>query len=172
MCLMTDRKIALKAFIEALKECLDFDFNVSKFDHRLKMQKLVYLAKVMGVPNLNYDYSLYLRGPYSQALADDYYDLSHEKNLDSIAEETQKIMKNEAFKRFSELVKDKDGTWLEVATTTVELNKSIKRLVKAHIIDEKDRYNVLKKLIKNRKPFASRNLIEEIVGELKENNLI
>jgi hypothetical protein len=40
--------------------------------YRFNIQKIAYLCKVMGVPLQSYDFSIYLHGPYSQALAADY----------------------------------------------------------------------------------------------------
>lgn len=45
------------------------------FDNRLKIQKIVYLLKkyVGDTSYFNYNYNLYVRGPYSKELADAYY---------------------------------------------------------------------------------------------------
>lgn len=66
-------------FINIVKDSLSFrdaeDFaNKIKtdFNFRLKVQKFVYIAKYFGW-NHSYKYSLYIRGPYSSALADEYY---------------------------------------------------------------------------------------------------
>ncbi|MHA1730042.1 MAG: hypothetical protein ACTSWY_15135 [Promethearchaeota archaeon] len=39
---------------------------------RFKIQKLTYLCKLMGIP-LNYQFTLYLSGPYSTKLTQDYF---------------------------------------------------------------------------------------------------
>jgi len=44
----------------------------SSFSSRLKLQKLAYICKALGI-NLNYKFSLYIRGPYSPGLTNDYY---------------------------------------------------------------------------------------------------
>ena len=66
-------------FINLVKGPLSFsdtkDFATkirNDFDFRLKVQKFVYIAKYFGW-NHSYKYSLYIRGPYSSALADEYY---------------------------------------------------------------------------------------------------
>jgi uncharacterized protein YwgA len=41
-------------------------------------QKLVYFGKTLGLP-LDYDFNLYLYGPYSSALADDYFRMGEEE---------------------------------------------------------------------------------------------
>lgn len=39
---------------------------------RFKIQKLAYLCKSMGIP-LNYNFTLYIKGPYSTGLSQDYF---------------------------------------------------------------------------------------------------
>lgn len=66
-------------FINCVKDSLpvrdteEFSLKIrNDFDFRLKVQKFVYIAKYFGW-NHSYKYSLYIRGPYSSALADEYY---------------------------------------------------------------------------------------------------
>ena len=66
-------------FINIVKDSLAFsdaeDFTNkirNDFNFRLKVQKFVYIAKYFGW-NHSYRYSLYKRGPYSSALANEYY---------------------------------------------------------------------------------------------------
>ena len=66
-------------FINCVKNLLSFsdasDFTEkirNDFDFRLKVQKFVYIAKYFGWKH-SYKYSLYIRGPYSSTLADEYY---------------------------------------------------------------------------------------------------
>ncbi len=53
------------------------------FEDRLRMQKLVYLAKSFGV-KLDYGYNWYLHGPYSRELTRDLYEITQNR---SVAEE-------------------------------------------------------------------------------------
>lgn len=66
-------------FINLVKDSLSFrdseDFRNkirNDFTFRLKVQKFVYISKYFGW-NHSYKYILYIRGPYSSALADEYY---------------------------------------------------------------------------------------------------
>ena len=66
-------------FINLVKDSLSFsdaeDFANkirNDFNFRLKVQKFVYIAKYFGW-NHSYKYILYIRGPYSSALVDEYY---------------------------------------------------------------------------------------------------
>ncbi len=65
----------LARFIKALENAGVYEFRISNFDDRLKLQKIVYIAKYFDI-DLGYSFSEYLRGPYSPELADDYYKLS------------------------------------------------------------------------------------------------
>lgn len=75
---MTDSKeIVLAGFLKHV------GFNRTKIvrggiDNRIKAQKLVYFGKELGLP-LDYDFNLYLYGPYSSALADAYFRMSDEE---------------------------------------------------------------------------------------------
>ena len=51
-----------------LRQFPRFDFSMGTFDHRLRVQKFVYLLQSFDV-YLGYDYSWYLRGPYCSTLA-------------------------------------------------------------------------------------------------------
>jgi hypothetical protein len=65
---MNRRQIALKLILDSLK----ISPGMSSFDERLALQKSIYLAQQMGVP-LGYQFSWYLRGPYSKDLTSDAY---------------------------------------------------------------------------------------------------
>lgn len=75
---MTDSKeVVLAGFLKYVG--LDRKKVVSGDIHnRIKAQKLVYFGKELGLP-LDYDFNLYLYGPYSSALADDYFRMSEEE---------------------------------------------------------------------------------------------
>ncbi len=44
---------------------------------RIRAQKLVYFGKALGLP-LNYDFNLYVYGPYSSVLSNDYFGMGEE----------------------------------------------------------------------------------------------
>jgi uncharacterized protein YwgA len=52
--------------------------DVETFPQRLKSQKVQYLAQTFGI-SPSYEFNLYIRGPYSPALADDLFKLRAEK---------------------------------------------------------------------------------------------
>jgi len=106
-------KEKLNVFINLLKSRIGFSFNIEDFDDRLKLQKYVFISKYFGF-NHDYSYNLYIRGPYSSDLANDYYDISNnEINSNSSLEMN--------INSFSSLIKDKNIKWLESAATMLSL---------------------------------------------------
>ena len=55
------------------KKIYGSDFDYGNFEHRLEMQKAVYLLQDMGVPVGDYGFRWYQHGPYSQSLQDDMF---------------------------------------------------------------------------------------------------
>ncbi len=101
----------LSVFIGMLEECNIHRFNPDKFISRLRLQKYVYLANFFGI-DLGYSYNLYLRGPYSPDLAEDYYSLTE---MDKVEREVERAIPN--FDEFANFVRGKDHKWLEIAST-------------------------------------------------------
>lgn len=99
----------LAAFVESLEDSNIISFDITSFDDRIRLQKYVYLAKKMGL-DFPYNFNLYIHGPYSKELADDYY------KLDSIK---RKLTPMQLPEDFIEFLQGKDTPWLEVAATTV-----------------------------------------------------
>ena len=69
-------------FLDSVKDSLlfedieDFLLKIKKdFQFRHKVQKFVYIAKYFGW-NHSYEYVFYLRGPYSNDLANEYYNVN------------------------------------------------------------------------------------------------
>jgi len=90
--------------------------NDEGFINRLKIQKCVYLAKYYGL-DLGYEYNMYIYGPYSTELSNDYYSI-----INNIKDYNKEV--NEGFDsmNFLGVVKDKDAEWLEVAVTLLDLH--------------------------------------------------
>ncbi|RZN34949.1 MAG: hypothetical protein EFT35_08865 [Methanophagales archaeon ANME-1-THS] len=99
----------LAAFVNILERSGIHKFNPEDFISRLRMQKYVYLARFFGF-DLGYEYNLYLRGPYSPALAEDYYRLKEKSERVDLS-----FFGN--FDKFAKLVRGKDHRWLEIAST-------------------------------------------------------
>lgn len=91
------------------KDISDFKNKIrSDFNFRFRIQKFVFLAKYFGWDN-SYEYTLYPRGPYSSALADDYY-------CEDILNKSSEI---ECFnqKAFKEFIESKSEYDLEASST-------------------------------------------------------
>ena len=64
---MNDRSRVIACFREA-----GFQMDKNRYEHRLIAQKMIWLLKLKGIP-FEYPFGLYVRGPYSPALALEYY---------------------------------------------------------------------------------------------------
>lgn len=103
-----DSKAELSRFLNALREDLGWEFEREEFDDRFRLQKYVILAEEFGFDH-NYNYGIHLRGPYSPALAEDYYE-----ELPELSDEHPEGFDSEGFAGF---VDNRDKEWLEIAGT-------------------------------------------------------
>ncbi|MEM3845039.1 MAG: hypothetical protein QXU98_05000 [Candidatus Parvarchaeota archaeon] len=113
------RKLAelLKALGYSLKDVrdgLEGTVYSNKFDNRLKIQKIVFLLE-SKTKAFDYDFSLYLRGPYSPGLAKDYYNIT---DGDTTSITGDKIL-NENVIKLAQLLNEKDPVWIEIASTII-----------------------------------------------------
>lgn len=69
--------------IAAVSMALGRKLNKNRFNDRLLMQKGCYILNNWGC-GPEYRYSLYIRGPYSPDLADDYYELNRIDNFTNV----------------------------------------------------------------------------------------
>ncbi len=65
--------------IAAVSKAVEHKLDVNKFDDRLAIQKGCYILNNWGY-GPEYRYSLYIRGPYSSELADDYYEIGADES--------------------------------------------------------------------------------------------
>ncbi len=66
----------LASLLYELENSIGADYSGSTFNSRFRIQKSVYLLQALGFDfGKRYRFSNYLKGPYSPALAKDYYDL-------------------------------------------------------------------------------------------------
>jgi uncharacterized protein YwgA len=143
-----ERAKILSSFVKLLRDEKVLDFDPEDFDSRLRLQKYVFIARKFGL-NLGYNFSMYIRGPYSPDLADDYY---------SLPSETEPLPEFDK-EGFLNLVKDKDSDWLEASATILmicedyDLNWAIERTAEL-------------------KPWISKEKIEKVVEDLRKAGLI
>lgn len=109
---MSDARRELASFAHHLREEIGWHFDLNDFYDRIRMQKYVKLADSFGFDH-PYEYGMYIHGPYSPSLANDYYSDTFWKyhRNDSPA------LTDFDAEAFGELVDDKDHGWLEVAAT-------------------------------------------------------
>ena len=132
-----------------LLACLEIDLvelrEVNNTELRLKVQKTVYLMNYLGEKGFDYPFSFYVRGPYSRALALDYY------RIDSTR---PGIIKNlEVAKQFF----SRETSWLELASTMLMVHKDN---VGCSNVNEFE-------IVKNIKPWITLPKFREIINELK-----
>lgn len=86
-------------------------------ENRIRAQKLVYFGKALGLP-LDYDFNIYLYGPYSSALARDYFGMGDEEWRDAhmdIPEEISAVLDE---------LRSRDVLFLEIAATLHSLRNA------------------------------------------------
>ncbi len=145
----------LASFIKFLEDEGILKFNISSFWHRLKLQKYVYIAGFFGFRH-GYKYSMYIRGPYSVELADDYYELSRRGTV--VEKEIEFDKEN-----FIDFVKNKDGTWLEIAATALSIMDRYKYMASGEELED-----IIINLTERIKPFASKRSIKKILTTFRE----
>ena len=110
-----------------LRQFPDLDFGMGDFEHRLRVQKFVYLLQAFDI-YLGYDYSWYLRGPYctqlatiGYALTKSYASIPYDENMAFSRPSVQ-----ERFERFKEFIRgrENDNDFLEIAASLHILHKT------------------------------------------------
>lgn len=111
--------------IAVSKACEHFP-DVEKFSDRLAMQKGCYILNSWGYEPI-YRYSLYIRGPYSSELADDYYEMRGEISGDTDVSERD-------LSRLKELY-NKGLPYVEAYATVLLLKNSNPNVASNKILD-------------------------------------
>ena len=147
----------LTNFIRASKEELVSE-DKRGFELRLRLQKAAYLLKKLKVePFTNYEFNLYLYGPYSPKLAAEYFEgdkLGHEKPaVPVIDEEKRKLL---------EWFIGHDARWLEIASSILFVLERYQRLKRRELFS----------VLRLSKPRITYPEFEEIFRELKDKGLI
>ena len=152
-----NNKNYLVYFLNSMKEELEFkdpeDFRnkvESDLDFKFKIQKFVFLAKYFGWNN-SYLYNLYIHGPYSPRLADDYYS-------EDIFNYAPFKISNFNFDSFRNFIRGKSKDYLESASTILLLKK-FKNDFSLEFAIEK---------LSNIKPHISSEIVEETFNDVCE----
>ncbi|MEM1598226.1 MAG: hypothetical protein QXP31_06540 [Pyrobaculum sp.] len=129
------------------------------FEARLRVQKAVYLLQACGF-GFNYDFDLYIRGPYSSALADDYMAIARHGDGE-VAKLAEAARPDEKLLAALEELKKADTKVLELAATLHALLEAYKERYTDWTVDE-----VLDHL-KFLKPWAEEQDIRNALSLLK-----
>ncbi|MFH1247001.1 MAG: hypothetical protein V1644_01345 [Candidatus Micrarchaeota archaeon] len=127
---------------------------VKKFEHRIIMQKLAYLLQLKGV-ELGFDFSPYVRGPYSPQLAKQIFD--NQEKFEKLQTSAKLLPKEEeVVQQFSEVFELK-ASMLEIAATYLYFSFERKE-------NEIDAVRHLKQL----KPFFSEAQVAVAISKAKQ----
>jgi uncharacterized protein YwgA len=124
--------VELKAFIEFLKDNLGFVFDVDRFDHRIMLQKYMFLVQLLDWGGKPYYYNIYMHGPYSPELAKDYYNLGTYQIGNGRYKAHLPIFNQT---KFIQVVQGKGVDWLEIGATLLSLyNNNVHRMTRAELV--------------------------------------
>lgn len=138
------------------------NFNMTNFDGRLTLQKSIYLMQAFGI-YLGYNFSWYLRGPYSPRLARDGFALQEIYRSVPIGSFEKKNIQSK-FEKFLNFMKDKkkDSARLEIIASIHFLKKIHKNMSKSEILEK----------VKKKQVYFTKKQCEKVWNELKEIELI
>lgn len=152
-----NNKNYLVYFLNTIKDELGFEDSVdfknkieSDLNFRIKIQKFVFLTKYFGWAN-SYTYNLYVHGPYSPALTDDYYS-------NDLFDYTPLKINEFDLKDFKKFIKNKSINYIESATTILYYKK----------YNENIELDIVIKRIDEIKPHIPSKVIEESYYDVKE----
>jgi len=144
--------------ISQIKESENPEEDDKSFERRLRIQKIMYFIVSKKLDNdLNYSYSVYLRGPYSPDLSKDYFSISENE-----FENTEDVLgENSSLKLWIKQLKEKDSLWLEIASTLKMLKDS--NWTDKEAIDRviEMKHNILNQ--KNKDPDYVRQVFEDMI---------
>ena len=105
--------MSLSSVLSRLERETGLSFEPTDFPARLRIQKAVYLLNCLGDPNTkNYNFNLYVRGPYSPDLARAYYNIT----IDTVSKVPAAFIQDHRLRPVCEAVK-RGNNFLEAAST-------------------------------------------------------
>lgn len=137
--------------------------KMQTFDGRLKIQKIIYIMQHGFGLNIGYNFSWYIRGPYSTELTKDGYELI--QYFDQLPHGKFKDPDNEVqFNKFIEFLGQKiaDPNWLEITASIHFLKMREKNLSKKNIIEK----------VKDKQVYFTESQCEESWNYLEKWNLV
>jgi len=144
--------------ISQIKESENPEEDDKSFERRLRIQKIMYFIVSKKLDSdLNYSYSVYLRGPYSPDLSKDYFSISENEfeNTKNVLDENPKL------EALVEFLNKEDSLWLEIASTLKMLKDS--NWTDKEAIDRviEMKHNILNQ--KNKDPGYVRQVFKEMI---------
>lgn len=126
----------------------------SAFETRLKLQKATFLLNYLKVvPFIDYPFSMYVSGPYSPLLANEYYHLNGTR--------TTSVKLDPGVRRVLKWFSARDQKWLEVASSILSIKERNKDVGKDTVFS----------VLTMSKPWVTRKYFDSVVAELAEKGL-
>jgi uncharacterized protein YwgA len=149
----------IKKVIAVLKN-LGIKPDIEVYEWRFFIQKVIHLSKCLGI-SFDYDFTLYLSGPYCPTLTQDYYDYSSSvQNLEtdySLKKNELDILSIIKNRLFNKSVKN---VFLEAVSTIVHLKKITSEISDDQIFET---VKSLKPYIKDSMIVIARNKAKELM---------
>ena len=125
------------------------------FDDRLRIQKAVFLLKHLGVkPFDRYDFNMYLRGPYSPGLANEYYNLTGKPAGEiGFDEKTGELLL---------WFISHETAWLEVAASVISIKENYPRMKDPEVLS----------LLRMSKPWVEAKFFGSLSSELRDRGVL
>jgi len=141
------------SYLLAIFRRLGLDVKISDFDHRLKLQKIVYLLQLHPEFSryLNYPFSMFIYGPYSPELARVYYNIS-----DATVKPVEVSLSEEALD-YGRRISSHEAVMLETMATIIEARKVNRNKPLKEILEH----------VEAIKPY-SRRCLEKALAEIKD----
>ena len=157
-----DRITMLAQFIKYLEKenLVIFDIlgkDETHFRNRFRIQKYAFLAKRFGL-DLPYQHSIYMYGPYSESLTNEYYALARDGRQYAAA--TPDLPESFQREGFLDLVRGRSDGWLEIATSLISKTK---RITQRDVLVENTEYT---------KVGFTFGFIEGVLRDLEETGLL
>lgn len=105
--------------LAALFSGINTKISMDKFEDKLAVQKITYLAQQSGI-DLGYQFEWYLRGPYCKLVSNDAHEILHSR-IESTPVEAG--LEEEKIQAFGDVLRPylNDSEWLEIAGSLVYL---------------------------------------------------
>lgn len=139
--------------LRSIFEKIGASLNINTFENRLRIQKIVYMLQLHPEfrGKLNYDFNMFIRGPYSPELARVYYNLPEDDLLVDIK------VSEDAIAYAKEIILENNAS-LELAATLIEVKKINKDISEKELIEK----------VRILKPYYHPEFINEVLEKVKQ----